>query len=140
VVAAGVSEVFFGITGHMITRILVVEDEAVVALANAAILEALGYEVVGPTDTAEEALALASTEQPTLALVDIRIKGEMDGIELGERLRQRGCGVVFVTGQNDKATRGRAEAIKPDGYLLKPFTPEGLDETIAAVIAEVRRR
>lgn len=123
----------------MASSILIVEDEAVVALANAEMVGALGYRVVGPAESCEEAMAMASAEPPDLSLVDIRIQGEADGIETARLLRERfGCPIVFVTGQNDPSTRRRADAIGPAYYLRKPFTPEQLATAIGCALGAAR--
>lgn len=69
-------------------KLLIVEDEFIVAAALQANLEAQGYIVVGQADSGEEALALAAARHPDLALMDIRLKGGMDGVETARRLRQ----------------------------------------------------
>lgn len=119
----------------MTIRILIVEDEAVVALANAELVARFGYEVVGPVESCEEALEAAEAAEPAMALVDIRIRGDVDGIETATRLRNRfGCAILFVTGQSDRTTRERAESSGPAGYLHKPFTPDQLRQAIEGVL------
>jgi CheY-like chemotaxis protein len=113
------------------TRILIVEDEAVVAMATAQILEILGYEVVGIVACHDDAVVCAAASVPDLLLMDIRLKGVVDGIDTAQVLiAQHGCRVIFVTGQSDKTTRERAEAIGPVGYLKKPFTPSQLGKAV----------
>lgn len=116
--------------------ILIVEDEAIVALATADLVSALGHIVLGPAESFDEAVSLAASTLPELALVDIRIRGEIDGIETARHLQERhGCPIVFVTGQTDTSTRQRAEALNPIYYLRKPFTPENLSEAIRLGLA-----
>ncbi|NUB07124.1 response regulator [Azospirillum sp. Vi22] len=115
----------------MTKAILIVEDEAVVALATVDIVNSLGYDVIGPAESCDEAMALAAGTPPALALVDIHIRGDLDGIETARRLRERhGCPIVFVTGQSDGPTRRNAEALNPIYYLCKPFTPDQLAKAI----------
>lgn len=71
------------------SRILIVEDESIVALDIQARLKHLGYQVVGIADSGEEAIKLAGTEKPDLALMDIRLNGYMDGVETAQHLRDR---------------------------------------------------
>jgi len=119
----------------MTLGILIVEDEAVVALASAEIVSMMGYTVVGPAESCGEALSLAAEAPPALALVDIRIHGDADGIETARLLRERfGCPIIFVTGQNDPSTRARAEAFGHAYYLRKPYTPDQLAEAIGAAL------
>lgn len=107
--------------------ILIVEDEAVVALDLKMELEALGYQVAGIADTAEQALELARRHRPGLALMDIKLKGEEDGIAAAERLRRDvGVPVVFLTSFSDAETVRRAARTAAYGYLTKPFQPREL--------------
>jgi CheY-like chemotaxis protein len=121
-------------------RILIVEDEALVALDMAMILEGVGYEIIGITPTGDSALTAlkAAADQgalPDLVLMDIALRGGLDGIETTQLMKSAysEIGVVFVTGQADRATRERAETTKPAGYLLKPFTPEQLVRFVKSV-------
>lgn len=117
-------------------RILIVEDEALVAIAAADVLEACGYEVVGTAISHEEAVTFATAAVPDLVLMDIRLKGTVDGVETARLLRARyGCRVIFVTGQSDRTTRERANALEPEGYLTKPFTPAQLEDVVAKAFA-----
>jgi DNA-binding NarL/FixJ family response regulator len=118
------------------TRILIVEDEALVAMASAQILEALGHEVVDIAACHEDAVACAAASVPDLVLMDIRLKGVVDGVDTAKVLKaQHGCQIIFVTGQSDKGTRERAEAIGPVGYLKKPFTPDQLGKAVSDALA-----
>ncbi len=114
--------------------ILIVEDEAIVALGMSVALEDAGIAVAGIVDTGDAALRNAARRRPALALMDINLRGPIDGIEAARQLGERfGVPVLYVTGQADEATKTRALGITtPCGYLLKPFTPECL---VAAVRA-----
>jgi DNA-binding NarL/FixJ family response regulator len=121
---------------RILARILIVEDEVLVAIANAEILEDLGYRVIGMAVSHEEAVDQAATAIPDLVLMDIRLKGAVDGIVSAGILKERhGCRVLFVTGQGDATTRERAAAVGPAGYLRKPFTPGQLADAVAAALA-----
>ncbi len=114
-------------------RILIVEDENIVALDIERGLERLGYEVVGVASSGEEALHLAKNAQPELILMDIKIKGNRDGIETAEEIRKDfDIPVVFLTAYSDEGTLQRAKNVGPYGYLLKPF-----DETEMHLAIEV---
>lgn len=122
-------------------RVLIVEDEALVALDMAMILNAAGYQVMGTKPTGDSALAAlnaAATDGilPDLVLMDIALRGTLDGIETTKEIKANFAGVpvAFVTGQADPITRARAEATEPVGYLLKPFTPEQLVKFIKTVL------
>lgn len=122
-------------------RVLIVEDEALVALDMAMILNTAGYQVIGTKPTGDSALAalqVAAAEEslPDLVLMDIALRGTLDGIETTKRIRSTysDLPIVFVTGQADPITRARAETTNPAGYLLKPFTPEQLVGFVNAVL------
>ena len=120
-------------------RILVVEDNAIVALDLQRALERLGYSVAGVVDRGEDAVAAANDDPPDLVLMDIVLAGEMDGVEAARRIRdRRELPIVFVTAHADGATFGRARSSVPDGYVLKPF--EDFDLRAAIEIALERRR
>ncbi|HYH18678.1 MAG TPA: response regulator [Azospirillum sp.] len=112
-------------------RILVVEDEALVALYTQELLEDAGHTVVGLAATGESALALAARERIDLALLDIRLPGGMDGVEVGAALRARhGIPVIFVSGTLDCETLERVSAVEPLACLQKPVRP---GELLAAI-------
>jgi two-component system, cell cycle sensor histidine kinase and response regulator CckA len=105
-----------------VARILIVEDEAVVALDLRTRLTRLGYFVIDCVGVGESALEVAERERPDLTLMDIRLRGEMDGIEAAEQIRSRlHLPVVFLTAHADDATVDRARVTEPFGYILKPF-------------------
>lgn len=102
--------------------ILIVEDEAVVACDLQEELQALGYVVVGIADNAVDALTLAHSQRPRLVLMDIMLKGDVDGIQVAARLRHElSIPVIFLTSFSDAETVGRAALEGAYGYLTKPF-------------------
>jgi DNA-binding NtrC family response regulator len=108
-------------------RILIVEDEAVVALDVEDRLRRLGYEVVGTADSCASALAQAAEARPDLVLLDIALRDGPDGITTAERLRaELAVPVVFVTAFADAATLERAKRVSPHGYIVKPFDERDL--------------
>ncbi len=102
--------------------ILIVEDEAIISADIANKLRRLGYEVVGSTDTGEEAVILARQLRPSLVLMDIRLAGAMDGITAADEIR-RECQlpVVFLSAHSDKCTVQRARQAEAFGFIMKPF-------------------
>jgi len=103
-------------------RILVVEDEAIIAADLRSRLSRMGYHVVAAPPTGAEALALAAELRPDLILLDIVLKGEMDGAQAGERIRaQHDIPVIYLTAYSDDVTLQRVKAAEPYGYILKPF-------------------
>ncbi|MBM3267973.1 MAG: PAS domain S-box protein [Candidatus Sericytochromatia bacterium] len=115
----------------MPARILVVEDEAIVAMGIASTLANLGHKVVSVVATGTEALDAAARLRPDLVLMDVVLSGPMDGIEASERLRQmHGIPVVYLTAYSDAATLGRAKETEPYGYIVKPFQEKDLEIAI----------
>ncbi len=113
------------------TKILVVEDESIVALDIQHRLAAMGYVVAGLAFTGREALALAGRMKPDLVLMDIRLKGPMSGIEAAECVRDEyDIPIVFLTAYADQATVERARISEPFGYVVKPFEDRELSITI----------
>jgi DNA-binding response OmpR family regulator len=104
--------------------ILVVEDDPLVASHIAEVLLDLEFCVAGCASTGSEAIAISAQERPTLALVDIRLSGPMDGIEVAQVLRHRfGISSIFLSGQRDERTVARAREAGSLGFLQKPFRP-----------------
>ncbi|WP_394836443.1 response regulator [Pendulispora rubella] len=103
-------------------RILVVEDERIIAADVAATLAELGYNVVGNAATGEEAIRKARSLSPDLILMDIRLIGPLDGIEAAEAIRcEQNIPIVYLTSHSDTETLRRAKSTEPLAYLVKPF-------------------
>jgi PAS domain S-box-containing protein/putative nucleotidyltransferase with HDIG domain len=112
-------------------RVLVVEDESLVSRDIHNMLRSLGYQVVGVVSTGEEALRLAESASPDIVLMDIVLKGEIDGIMAAERIWENfGIPVVYLTAYADEPTLQRAKVTEPFGYILKPFDERELQTTI----------
>jgi signal transduction histidine kinase len=102
--------------------ILIVEDENIVALDMRMRLEAMGYKVVDIVDTGEQATESVTARKPDLVLMDIKLKGDQDGIEAASQLRETSeVPVIFVTAFTDERTLDRAKRVSPYGYIVKPF-------------------
>lgn len=103
-------------------KILVVEDENIVAEDLQDCLKNLGYTVSAIASSGEEALQKATEMHPDLVLMDIRLKGEIDGVEAAHQIQARfSIPVVYLTAHADKDTLQRAKVTEPFGYILKPF-------------------
>jgi PAS domain S-box-containing protein len=112
-------------------RILIVEDETIVAMDLAATLRRLGYEVVGMAGAGESAVEIAESLKPDLILMDIRLKGAMDGVEAATIIQRRArTPVVFLTAHADVDTVERTKAAAPYGYLVKPFDERALHRAV----------
>jgi two-component system cell cycle sensor histidine kinase/response regulator CckA len=111
--------------------ILIVEDENIIALDIKRSLLNLGYDVVGTAASGEDAIIKAERSQPDLVLMDIMLKGEMDGIEAAEQMRMRfDIPLVFLTAYANDTVLERAKIIQPFGYILKPFRENELHTNI----------
>lgn len=130
----------------MDVKILVVEDEAIVALEIQNTLERNGYQVVGLANSGEEAIRRATEALPDLILMDIRIKGTMDGIEAANHIRATlHIPVIFLTAHAEDDSLQRAKQTQPYGYILKPFQERDLKVAVeialyAAKVEQERER
>ncbi|MGD0719491.1 MAG: PAS domain S-box protein [Roseiarcus sp.] len=112
-------------------RIIVVEDERIVALHLKQQLTRLGYDVVALAASGEQALAEILALRPDLVLMDIHIEGALDGIEVAARIPGAlGIPVVYVSAYSEQAALARARSTKPYGYLVKPFSEKEMHATI----------
>lgn len=112
-------------------KILVVDDETIVALDIKNTLEKYGYNVVGIATTSQEAISLVKSSKPNLILMDIMIKGKKDGIETASEINEfADIPIVFLTAYSDDSTLERAKLVEPYGYLIKPFDNRELFTTI----------
>jgi len=104
------------------SKILIVEDEMIISMEIKQKLREMGYLVTGQAITGESAIQKVVETHPDLVLMDIRLKGEMDGITAAKRIMELyDLPIIFLTAHSDKATLERAIAVSPSGYLLKPF-------------------
>lgn len=116
-------------------RILVVEDEAIVAMGIKEKLEDLGYEVVDIVFKGEDAVEKAIKIEPDLILMDIVLKGNMDGIEAASEIRNRlNIPIIYLTAYSDEEMLKRARMTEPYGYILKPFNNSELKANIEMAI------
>jgi putative two-component system response regulator len=112
-------------------KIMVVEDERIIALDLAEKLTDLGYEVVATAYSGEEAVAKVGEVHPDLVLMDIVLAGKMDGIQAAEKIKAlSGTPVVYLTAYADDKTFGRAKITGPSGYILKPVGKKQLHVVI----------
>lgn len=112
-------------------RVLIVEDEQIVALDLKQRLENMGYEVVGNVAMGEKSFEVAANNKPDLLLMDIKLAGTIDGIQTAELMRKfYNLPVVYLTAFADTATLERAKTTQPFGYIIKPFTDQELQSNI----------
>jgi len=116
-------------------QILVVEDEAVVAMDIQSKLEDLSYSVIALIRSGEEAVQTACEMRPDLILMDINLQGEMDGISAAACIQERNpTPVVYMTAHGDKETLHRAKMTEPLGYIIKPFDEQDLRAAIEVAL------
>ena len=108
-------------------KILIVEDDDVLARIITWRLNNLGYEVCGRASSGKEAMEILVREKPDLVLMDINIRGEIDGIETTNMIKKGfRVPVVYLTSHSDGTTLERAKATRPEGFVLKPFKDHDL--------------
>ena len=121
-------------------KILIVEDERIVAEDLREIVEELGHEVVGLTSEGEKAIALAHEHLPDIVCMDIVIRGEIDGIETAGRiLEELGISSIFMSAYSDNAIVMRAREVRPVGCLAKPYDSTMLRSTLDRAFTRVGR-
>jgi len=112
-------------------NILVVEDQKIISLEIRERLEEMGYNVAGTASTGKQAIQLATSTNPDLILMDIRLEDEMDGIEAAEKIKSfHDCPVVFLTAYADDKTIQRAKITEPYGYIVKPLEERELHSAV----------
>lgn len=118
--------------------LLIVEDEALVALAMAEMLAAAGHEILDTAASGKAALEAAAKRVPDLVLMDITLRGAMDGIETAQALQAIApMPILYVTAYSEGVIMERAQATRPAGYLRKPFYGQQLERAVEAALATV---
>lgn len=121
-------------------RILVVEDDPILQKHLSMVLELQGHTLTAAVSSGAEAIRSVAADPPDLILMDVQLDGPMDGIATAEVLRRRWDGpIIYVTGRADHQTLGRANAVEPAAWLVKPFEQAGLDAAIHIAIGNHRR-
>lgn len=119
----------------MASKILIVEDEAVVALDISRRLERMGYEISARVASSEEALSAIEINAPDLILMDINLQGSSDGIEAAEKIdREYQIPIIYLTAYAGEGTLQRAKETSPYGYILKPFKERELRAAIEVAL------
>lgn len=123
------------------TKILVVEDQTIVAMNIKNRLKNMGYAVPGTAVSGEEAIKETELTNADLVLMDIMLKGDMDGIEAAQIIKSRfGIPVIYLTACTDFETLQRAKLTDPEGYISKPFKEEDLYKIIEAALLKSRSK
>lgn len=122
-------------------RALIIEDEALIAEELTERLSDLGYSVIGNAQSAEDGIAIAMRERPTLLLVDITLKGEKDGTMVVKGISQYlDTSVIYITAHSDIATVNRIRETEYDGFILKPFCDKELSAEIQTALLRYAQR
>lgn len=117
------------------TNILIVEDESIVAKDIQHSLKKLGYTVSGICSTGEDAIKTAEEVKPDLVLMDIMLKGDMNGIDAATEIREKlNVPIIYLTAYADEATLSKAKVSEPYGYIIKPFKEIDLHTSIEMAI------
>ncbi|MDC8002105.1 LytTR family transcriptional regulator DNA-binding domain-containing protein [Aequorivita todarodis] len=111
-------------------KIYIVEDEPLIVATITSALKKHGFHVLGDSDEYDEALPAIENTQPDLVLVDIQLEGAKDGIDLASALDKRAIPYLYLTSQTDPETIKRVKETQPLGYIVKPFTENGLRSNI----------
>ena len=120
-------------------KLLIVEDKFLVAKLLQRNLEMVGYQVCELAGTGQEAIEQAEKEQPDFVLMDIRLAGDMDGIDAAREIHKRfQIPIIFMTGYADQETITQTKDLDPLAYLVKPITPEHIIPVIDAALKQDR--
>ncbi|MEE1963283.1 DNA-binding response regulator [Flagellimonas taeanensis] len=117
-------------------RILIVEDNVIIADDMQSMLEEIGYEIVDNVIVYEQAVEVLKNNHVDLVLIDIILASDKTGIDLGKHIRESyNIPFIFVTSNSDRATVENAKTVKPDGYLVKPFEQQDLYTSIEIALS-----
>jgi len=121
-------------------RILIVEDEHIVAMGIKKMLKSLGYTVTGVASSGEDAISKTESTFPDVVLMDIMLKGDLDGVEAAREIRERfDVPIVYLTAYSDNNILERAKITEPFGYIIKPFDEKDLYSSIEIALHRQRK-
>src|SRR5690606_1261788 len=121
-------------------RILIVEDEHIVAMGIKRMLKGLGYTVTGVASSGKDAISKAESTFPDLILMDIMLKGELDGVEAAKEIKERfDVPIVYLTAYSDSNILERVKKTGPSGYIVKPFDEKDLYSNIEIALHRSRK-
>lgn len=114
-------------------KILIVEDDLIIALSTEKMVEKIGHDVIERVTTGEQAVEVALREKPDIILMDIRLAGKMDGVDATREIKRQvdDISIIYLTGNTDLAYRERADDTGYDAYLIKPITYRDLEKIIS---------
>ena len=116
-------------------KILIVEDELIVSMEISDLLEELGYEVLNAVTNYDDAVSCLISDEPDIALLDIQLEGEKDGIDLAHYIKENmNMPFIFLTSLADPRTINYAKTLNPNAYLVKPFNQDDLYTSIELAV------
>jgi DNA-binding response OmpR family regulator len=119
-------------------KILIVEDELVFAMDLSNHLRKQGYEVTAVASNGLEAIMDAEKDKPDIILMDIRLKGKLDGVDTGKIIHQKlNIPIIYISALTDESTKKSVENVHPSAFLTKPFDEEELDEAIKNTLSNI---
>jgi two-component system, response regulator PdtaR len=122
-------------------RILIVEDEYIVAMGIKRMLKELGYTITGIASTGEDAIAKAESTFPDVVLMDIMLKGTIDGVEAAKEIKEKfEIPIVYLTAYSDNKILERVKPTEPLGYIIKPFDEKDLYSNIEVALHKNRKK
>ncbi|MBA2612608.1 MAG: response regulator [Bacteroidetes bacterium] len=115
----------------MVKNIFIVEDEGILVLVNTMLIHELGHKVVGKSNNGLDAIQLIKKLKPDIILMDIKIKGDLDGIDTMKEIEKfANTAVIYITGNSDAETLARAKGTNMRSFLIKPINIEMLREAL----------
>jgi len=124
----------------MSVKVMIVEDESIVAMELSSLVTELGYVVVGRASNGADGFTLCVEEAPDIVLMDVHLKGTEDGISLAHRIQKhKSCSIIYITAFNDDASLERAIETDPAAYLTKPFNRKELSASLKIAAKRVSR-
>ena len=116
------------------TRVLIVDDECLIAMALSLLIEEMGLTVCATAASADAAIAYAQRDRPSIVLMDVRLQGDKDGVDAAVVIHETvGSKVIYITASGEPATLKRIQADHPSAVLIKPITEQQLQAAIAKV-------
>ncbi len=123
----------------MSAKVMIVEDESIVAMELSSYVKNLGYEVVGRVSNAEDACEMFAKYIPSIILMDVHIKGDIDGITLAQEIqKKKETAIIYITAFNDDESIERAVSTNPAAYLAKPFNRKELAASLKIALMRTK--
>jgi len=117
------------------SKVLIIEDEMIISFGYRLQLEQMGFDVIGTARSSEEALDLLATERPDVIVMDVYIQGDLNGLQLAQRIHQQDTiPVIFMTASSDPAIVEGIRALQGCHYLLKPVDTDSLSGLLHATV------